>query len=154
MKPVHHTLASLAFSSATYAATRSPWLAVANFTAGVFIDIDHIPEFLVHRIRKQKPIDFLREEMHLQADKFILPLHGFDLITLLFLVFHLTGYGQWAWVVYIGFFQHLLLDTLYNPVYSPFSYFLIYRALNKFKADKIFYMIDTKTWQKKKEQII
>ena len=92
----------------------------------------------------------LTEEMHLTGNKTILLLHGFDMVTLLFFIGHTLGFQQVAWAVYLGFIQHLLFDAVCNPARSPFSYFFVFRLINKFEVSEIYFAVDGKVWWKQR----
>jgi hypothetical protein len=150
LRPHHHLSASLLFSAATYAVTSSPLLTAANFLTGVFVDIDHIPEYLIKSGFKLSPSEFYAAEMHLTGKKSVLLLHGFDVVTLGFGLLFFSGSHALAWAVYLGAMQHLLLDLLYNPVRMPWTFFLAYRIFHGFDNEKLFLRVDMKTFRKGK----
>jgi hypothetical protein len=144
--------ASLIFSAATYAVTRSPSLSVANFLAGIFLDLDHVPEYFIKNRLTKSPSSFFTEEMHLDSKKTVLLLHGFDIITLCFGLLYLSGLHALSWALYVGALQHLLLDFIYNPIKTPWAFFLAYRIRHHFDTDEIYHRMDTKSfWEKKKK---
>ena len=149
MRPLQHTAASVCFAAATFAVTKSPALAAVNFAGGVLIDVDHVPDFILNKEMRRHPGKMLEGNSHLSAHRSFFLLHGFDVATLLLFIVHMAGHPLAAWALYTGLIQHLVLDTLYNPVKSPFSYFLTFRIVKKFKTGEIFHLVDTKTWRKK-----
>ncbi len=152
MRASHHLYSSLIFSASTFAITRSPLLASVNFLSGVLIDIDHIPEYLLRFGFKKHVSDFFKEQMHLISRKSVVFLHGFDIMTLIFAIIFFAGPRSLAWAFYIGAMQHLLLDSIYNPVKSPWTYFLFFRIYHNFNTDKVFYRVDSKKWWKDKKE--
>ena len=139
MSPFRHAAASIVFAGGTYAATRSLTLAAVTLATGVFLDIDHIPEYLLLHDRSLNPRRFLDSEMHLSSKHSFLFFHGFDLITLVFFIFYSAGFRQAAWAGYIGAVQHLVFDTLINPVKSPFTYFLFFKISKRFRTEKLYF---------------
>jgi hypothetical protein len=152
LRPTHHLAASAVFSVATFAVTHSVALTAVNFTAGVFIDVDHVPEYLLRFGFKKNPLHFLEQELHMTSKKTVLFLHGFDILTLIFGLMCWAGAWAWAWAFYIGAVQHLILDVIYNPIKTPWSFFLSYRIFHKFDTDKIYHREVTKSfWRKKRK---
>jgi len=151
LRPHHHVSVSLLFSAATYGITRSPALAAVNFLTGVFLDIDHIPEYFAKFGFKSTPAEIYGSEMHLKGKKSVLLLHGFDIVTLGFGALYLFGPHALAWAAYLGAMQHLLLDLWYNPVKTPWAFFLAYRIFHGFETDRFFLRVDTKTFRKWKK---
>ena len=148
MRPLQHTAASALCAAGTYALTRSIGLTAANFVAGILIDIDHVPEYLVKVGRTRPLLSIFKTQLHLVSTRTVLFFHGFDVITLLFFILHRAGFTALALALYIGAFQHLLLDTLYNPVRSPLSYFFFFRLRHGFKTEKILHPVDVESWKK------
>jgi len=62
LSPAGHCAASAGFAAAVYGATASLSLAVINFLAGIFIDLDHVPEFLVDTRFKESPLNMFKKE--------------------------------------------------------------------------------------------
>jgi hypothetical protein len=149
LQPLPHAAASLAFAAATLAVTKSPALAAVNFAGGVLIDVDHVFDFVQNKEMRKNPGKMLEGNSHLSAHRSFFVLHGFDVAALLLLILHAAGHPPAAWALYTGLVQHLVLDTIYNPVKSPFSYFLAFRIVKKFKTSDIFHLVDMKTWRKR-----
>ncbi|HDZ84095.1 MAG TPA: hypothetical protein ENH45_02660, partial [Nitrospirae bacterium] len=84
MRLHHHTAISLTISGLLYMTFRSWELAAANLITGIFIDLDHIFDYLYAHGRPLKMKDFFQVCNNCQFDKIFLFLHG------------------WAWVALIG----------------------------------------------------
>lgn len=153
MKPLHHAAASTCFAAGTWAVTGSPALALANFAAGTLIDLDHLPEFLIKTHFKENLFTILKTELHRLSRKSWLLFHGFDLAALVCLTLCLLGKPALSLALAIGFLQHLILDTWYNPVKTRWAYFLIYRIRNKFESAALFHQLDVADWRKKRHTL-
>ncbi|MFH0919069.1 MAG: hypothetical protein V1913_01790 [Fibrobacterota bacterium] len=153
MRPIAHAAASLVLAGGVYAATRSPALTALNFVCGVFIDIDHLPEFMIHHRFTQGPHRIFESEMHVEAERTVLFFHGYDLALLLSLGLVLTGFTGAALSVGSAMVVHLLMDQYYNPIKTPWAFFLIYRALKGFRTDAVYHRFSTKEWQEKRRAL-
>lgn len=138
MRPVSHLVIS-AFSAAfIYAWFLSFSAALASFLAGVFIDLDHVPEYWAFRGRKSRFKDFYRIRLADQKEKIYLFLHSFELIFLLWCAINFFKLDMLWVAVAFNASAHLLLDQFSNPRFSPYTYFLTYRILKKFKSRYLF----------------
>jgi len=147
LRPLPHAIASLASTGLVYGLTRSLPLSALHFTAGVFIDLDHVPEYLCKVGRRNRFRDFLADDLHLKGQRTVFLFHGFDLALILLLVLIASGHALAGWAIFTGAVLHLLMDTLYNPIKSPFAYFFLYRLANRFQSKRYLYMMTMKEWR-------
>ncbi len=135
MKPEYHLFVSAALSSVFYLMTGSVEGSVASFVGGFLIDTDHFLDFWLYK----KRITYTNEFFGKYYEKFgkvFIPLHSVELLWLAYLAQVLTGsvilLGLCA-----GMAVHLIMDIIGNKNVSPFTYFLFYRALNRFERARL-----------------
>lgn len=137
MKLQYHIAFSTVISGILFLLFRSWGLAVSCFISGIFIDLDHIID-----VSRQKGVSFnVKNFFHTcdkcQFDDIILIWHGWEWIFLFAIVAWLSNWNPWATGIFIGLFQHLILDAIYNaPTWRTYS--LIWRWRNNFHFDTIF----------------
>ena len=142
MMPGGHLTTSLALAAATYYTTGSPEAAAGCVAGGFLIDVDHYLDYLVFekQWRRPSPVSFLRYYFTNRPRKLVLPLHSFELMTLLFgvILAHpwplLVGY-------WVGAAMHLTFDVLVNGEHELSNavafYFFGYRMYNRFAAENL-----------------
>ena len=86
MRTEYHMATSAAISTALYLFFKSWELSVANFLTGVFIDIDHIIDYVAERGRDFDVKDFFKTFNEDLTQKVYVPLHSWELLVLLLLV--------------------------------------------------------------------
>ena len=119
-KPWVHALVSSGVAAATYAVTRRKDATAAAFVAGTLIDADHLVDFAVVKLTKQRRW-------------IILPLHGWEYVPLLAL-FSRSPLMAAACVSYA---IHLTLDQLFNGFGKNPGYFLLWRVKGGFDVENI-----------------
>lgn len=120
---------------------RHPKLIIICLLTGIFIDIDHLFDFLVYsgvgvNILKMFSMDYFQH-----AQKAYILFHGWELIPFLWLGgkylnkrLKLKGF---EWAFFLPYLGHLLIDQfLSGYTRNPLAYFLIYRILIKFDLTK------------------
>ena len=142
MMPGGHLATALALSVTAYAATGSIGVAAGCFAGGFLIDFDHDLDYLVFekQWRRPSPLQFLEYYFNYSPRRFVLPLHSFELMTLLFvaILWHpipiLVGY-------WFGAAMHLTFDVLVNGEYAlrrtVLFYVFAYRASQRFAAVRL-----------------
>jgi hypothetical protein len=142
MMPGGHLATSLALAAATYQITGSPEAAAGCVAGGFLIDVDHYLDYLVFegQWRRPSPVSFLRYYFTNRPRKLVLPLHSFELMTLLF--GFILGH-PWPLLVgyWVGAAMHLTFDVLVNGEHelrrAVAFYFFGYRVYNRFLADNL-----------------
>lgn len=136
MTPRYHVAASTAISGILFMIFRSWELAVSSFVSGIFIDLDHVLDYIFEHglhLDIKKFFHFFYGEKY---KKLTLILHGWEWLVLLVIASWLTDWNPWVTGLLIGWVQHMLLDKLYNI--STFgSYSLLWRWKNGFDTNKI-----------------
>ena len=139
MQPPKHVIVSLLVSALVWWWLRSSAAAVACFLTGVFIDLDHIVDFLYNSRRHLRIRRFFTVfEFEVLENVFVF-LHSweFALVWLVLLLCLPDVRQPVALGLFAGFVTHLALDNLFNR-HSRWAYFLLYRLRHGFVA-KYFY---------------
>ena len=129
----------------------SPWLIFFSLLMGVFIDADHLVDYFYSFFKSDPKLirkNWLNPIFHLKGfftphayviknQKVIVPLHGWELIPLFWLLLSFWGkrlnIAGLEWTV-LAYFVHLLWDQL-ACAGNWRSYFLIYRLVNRFSYE-------------------
>jgi len=143
MKPSKHIIVSIPISATICFFTKSIYAGLICFLSGIILDIDHIVEYAVHFGLK----DFSYKKLFLACEQ-TSKLEGEYKFEKIYLIFHsgelcialwfISIYSRniYLFAATIGYSIHLGLDWITNPV-TPYGYFFIIRAINKFKTDKL-----------------
>ncbi len=137
MKSAYHTAFSIILSGILLALFKSWGLAIASLISGIFIDLDHIMDYLVeygHHLNIKK---FFRACYETQFRRLFLLLHGWEWLIFWGAAAKLTDFNPWITGFLIGYGQHLVLDQLSNKP-SARGYFLSWRWKNGFDPKAIF----------------
>ncbi|MBI5742068.1 MAG: hypothetical protein HZA16_15325 [Nitrospirae bacterium] len=132
MRLGHHIAFSTAVSGVLYMISRSWGLATACFLSGIFIDLDHVIDFL---LIYGWPFSFKRffnvfyHEMGFK--KIYLLFHAWEWLLLLFAAAWASGWDPWLTGLFAGCGHHMFLDYLHNGGYIR-SYSIIWRWKNRF----------------------
>ncbi|HAM34960.1 MAG TPA: hypothetical protein DCP85_03405 [Elusimicrobia bacterium] len=127
-----HAAASAALSGAVFAATGSATMAVAATLSGIFIDLDHLADFLILSGEKFSIRAFFRWCEDMKWERIFLLLHSFELWSLAaLLAFWLRN--ELLIGLTLGAAGHLILDqignrNLKNGRLCAWFYFLSYRC--------------------------
>ena len=106
--------------------------AVACCIAGIFLDLDHIIDYLYHSNFKFTVKGFFHTCEGYRLKRFFLFLHSYEILILLWLIFLLRGRDRILLGVNIGYTAHLITDQFANAT-LPFTYFFTFRLLKAFK---------------------
>ena len=138
MKPTHHALISGGLAAALIAYSKSWGAGLACFLSGVFIDLDHVPEFMFFR----RKIFFSFEELWnywgiRDRGQAFLPLHAWEWLMILW-YFIFTMKLNMVWVgLGVGITVHLICDQIFNPLVPGF-YFLWFRMKHNFERKRLY----------------
>lgn len=139
MQVSKHVVASVVVSALVWWWLRSSAAALACFLAGVFIDLDHIVDFIYNNRRHLKFHRFFKAfEFEILENIFVF-LHSWEFaLVWLALLLSLPEVRQPVVLgLFVGFVTHLALDNLFNR-HSRWAYFLFYRLRHGF-AGKYYY---------------
>jgi hypothetical protein len=127
-----HVYSSTLLGGSLYAVTHSPQIAVFAFLSGVFLDIDHIFDFLIFsedRISIKKLLLWCDDG---KWEKITLVFHSYELYFILGIITYYFPYEPLIGILF-GMGLHLIVDQIGNRYIikkfrlSLFFYFLIYR---------------------------
>lgn len=130
-----HVIASVLVSALVWLWLRSSAAALACFLMGVFIDLDHIIDFLYNNRRHLRFRRFFAVfEFEILENIFVF-LHSweFALVWLALLACVPDARQPVALGLFVGFVTHLGLDNLFNR-HSRWAYFILYRLRYGFAA--------------------
>ncbi len=137
-RPSVHLITSLGLSLPYWKLAKYALAPAVAVGVGVFVDLDHLADFVDARLRKDR---------HLV----ILPLHGWELMVVGWLTWLATGRRVWLAVACSAYSLHLSLDLLVNKPRAWYGYSLLYRASRGFDPKAIWPDgVQTHTWMKAK----
>lgn len=134
-----HTTSSAILALSIYALSNSWVMALSALFSGIFIDLDHLIDFIIFS-REKFSFKNLFEWCYLRWKKSIFPFHSYELYLVVFIVnIYLTNTIITG--ILLGTGLHLLLDQIGNRyclsryAIRPLFYFITYRALRGFRKD-------------------
>lgn len=133
MKLPHHIAVSIVVSALVWLWLRSATAALACFGAGVFVDLDHVIDYVLqygHRIRPRHLFRAFEAELF---DNIFVFLHAWEWILVGLVILWLIDWKPAALGLIIGFTTHLVLDHLTNR-HNPWAYFITYRLAHRFSG--------------------
>ncbi|MBL7171124.1 MAG: hypothetical protein ISS46_03925 [Candidatus Omnitrophica bacterium] len=140
MKVKHHIIVSLSGGVIIWLITQSFFKAILFSFAGIFIDVDHLFDYVRNWGWKIMPLrNFFNIFYTLKLKKIYVLLHGYELLAMLgLLLWYLKV--DWGWVVFLSLAIHLLMDQIYCFTHfrrnSPWFYFLTYRISKGFESER------------------
>lgn len=122
-RPRVHLAASLGLVALQYWRTRRVLPSLSPLLSGFLIDADHLVDHRLHRLARDGA-----------PGRLVLPLHGWEYLPLVGwleprLLGSLTERG-----LTLGMLLHLAIDQTTNPVESPLTYSILYRAARGFRG--------------------
>ena len=141
MKASLHAAISLSAGAALYLYTASAVIALYSVVAGILLDIDHIPDFILQSgIKHGAPKRAWRAFLGARLPELYLVLHSYELLVILFLAGRLTGWNDTMLGIAAGALVHITLDQFSNSFkygLKPYFYFLTVRAFKRFKKEAL-----------------
>ncbi len=137
MKLEQHIAISTAVSAVFLMITKSLEGTIACFLVGIFIDLDHIFDYLFNHGVKIDLKHFFHTFKLEVLDNIFVFLHSWEIMIVCLVVAWLTDWKPVIVGIFVGGCIHLFLDHLWNG-HSPLAYWLSYRIKNRFAA-KYFY---------------
>ena len=136
----HHVVVSLSGGIIIYLLTQSFLKAILFSLAGIFIDIDHLFDYIhnfgwkIINLREFNKIFYTRN-----LKKLYVLLHSYELLTIFgFCLWYFKI--SWGWVVFLSLGIHLFMDQIYYLIhfreFSLWFYFLSFRIARKFEIEK------------------
>jgi hypothetical protein len=142
MMPGAHLLTAVGLGGAAYLATGSIPAGIGCFTGGFLIDVDHYFDYLFIEKQWHRPMpqSFLRYYFDFQPTRLVLPLHSWELLTLM-IIAGIVFSMPWLIAYVVGALMHLFFDILINGEHAlkqPVKFYsLAYRAAHGFRADRL-----------------
>src|SRR4030065_336426 len=96
MKVKYHLSASIIISWVLYAMFKSWGLAIASFVSGVFIDLDHIIDYLRSSGISLNVKKFFNYFYKKKFDKVLLIFHGWEWLAVLTIAAKITDWNPWV----------------------------------------------------------
>ena len=143
MKPSRHIIASVFIGGAFAFFTKSVYAGTICFASGVFVDFDHVIEYIIHhkwKILSFRNVYYMSEQTCKEESD-----EGFKK---LYLVFH-SGemvFLFWAAAIYtkniyllaiaLGYSAHIVMDSIGNTM-EPAGYFALWRAAKGFDTERL-----------------
>jgi hypothetical protein len=132
MKLGHHIGFSVIVSAGLYVMTKSWTMSSACLISGIFIDMDHVLDYIIIYRWPFSIKRFFHVFYHeLQFKQIYLVLHGWEWLTLLFTAAWITGWNPLLTGILCGSGHHMILDCINNGG-NLWSYSLIWRWRNNF----------------------
>lgn len=132
MTAASHVIAAVPLAVGVHLFSNS-WEATAlAVSAGVFIDVDHLADYLYFRRGWKGLEDFFETFREARMKKAFILFHAWE-YPILYSLLYISGIGPgWLWPLFLGSTYHLVFDTIANPV-KPSFYWLFRRALSGFE---------------------
>ncbi|TFH14060.1 MAG: hypothetical protein E4H02_10640 [Lentisphaerales bacterium] len=137
MKFETHIVVSTCVSGALYAVFRSWELALSAWIAGVLVDLDHVPDYLIQFGPRLDIPRFFNSFPEGEYNRIFILLHAWEWLPIMLAVSWVTGWNPWLLGWLVGHSQHMILDQVGNRA-GMFTYFLLFRARNRFVSRKCF----------------
>lgn len=137
MKVCHHIVVSTMVSGIFYGIFKSWELTIASFISGVFIDLDHLVDYLIENGIHFNVNDFLNFIYEEKNKKIIFLFHGWEWSIVLITVDWITNWNPWITGVLIGYGHHIFLDALFNTNWPLLGYSFLWRWEKKFISEII-----------------
>jgi len=149
MRPSAHVAASAVISGVAYAATRSPVLSASALLSGIFLDVDHLVDFLLLSGEKLTITNAYSWHEEMRWNKIYLVLHSVEIVALVCLLAAWRRDALLAGLA-LGAGTHLALDQIFNPRLRPdcrmsaWFYFLAYRCRVGFRKARLVQWLDSR----------
>lgn len=137
-----HVYSSILVSGSLYAITHSPYIALSCFLSGIFIDIDHLFDFILFSKTRISVKNLFMWCDDGKWDRITLVFHSYELFLILAIVTYYFPYNVLIGILF-GIGVHLIVDQIGNRYInkkfclSLFFYFLIYRIYVSFHKSKL-----------------
>ncbi len=144
MKPSRHIIAGFSVGLAFTIFTKNLHAGLICFISSVFLDVDHIIDFIIHHGIKSFTIRRVYracEQTQNRAGQYkykrlYLFLHVYEIAILLWIVLIYIK-NVYLLAFSIGYSLHLIMDAYANQLH-PYAYFMAWRILRKFDPNKLY----------------
>lgn len=132
MGPSAHIVASSLAGITVGATLKSVEAGLACALSGIFIDLDHVIDYLRRWKKRRLGIsDFFRTDHWGPQGKLFLIFHAWEYLPLLLFLSLIPGFKLISLGLFWGMLLHLIMDHFLNHGH-PYTYFLLYRWRRKF----------------------
>jgi hypothetical protein len=137
MKTQYHAGISLVIAGALFAAFRSVSLSVSVVLAGIFIDLDHVFDYLREYGFRPDIKFFFHSFYAILYKRISVVFHGWEWVGLFAALTWFTRFDPILTGIFIGMTCHLICDQSCNGL-SRWGYFFFFRLKNGFATSCIF----------------
>lgn len=142
MKTQDHVFTSTLLSGGLYVTTQSLEIAIPCFLSGIFIDIDHVFDFIIFSKDKFSIKNIFTWCNDLKWEKLYLIFHSYEILFILGIIIYFFP-DKILLGIFLGSGLHLIQDQIGNCYFrkkftlSNFFYFFIYRFFVGFRKEKM-----------------
>ncbi|MHA2038870.1 MAG: hypothetical protein ACW98X_20755 [Promethearchaeota archaeon] len=137
MKPPYHVASSALVAGILYLLFKSWSMAASCFLSGIFIDIDHIYDYVREFGIPFRFKEFIHAVYTAKLNRMTLFFHSWEVMFLILIITWLTNWNPLMVGILIGFGHHIILDKLYTGV--PLRrYSFMYRRKRDFHIESLF----------------
>jgi len=137
MKVEQHIAVSVGVSGAIFVITRSWPITLSSLFVGIFLDLDHLIEYVREFGFRFNLKRFLNASYDRQYKKVVLILHAWEWIPLIAAAIWWTDWNPWVSGAAIGWLQHMFCDQLFNTP-KPWAYSILWRRIHHFDHQRTF----------------
>lgn len=111
---------------------------ISSLIGGIFIDVDHLLDYYIHRGVNFRIRHFFNWCYKNQWETLIIFFHSIEFIFIFWLIISIFNLGIFWLGLAIGVTQHLALDMLGNrDMMNLYSYFFVFRFIKGFRKEYI-----------------
>jgi hypothetical protein len=137
MKPQYHIASSALVAGILYLLFKSGSMALSCFLSGIFIDLDHVYDYINEFGFPFKVKDFVNTVYDNGISRLTFVFHSWEIVLLLGIIAWFTNWNPWIAGIIFGFSHHILLDKLNNGERLR-TYSFIWRREKQFKFEDTF----------------
>lgn len=131
MRLEHHVALSVTFAGILMGVFHSWEMAVASLVPGIFLDVDHVADFLAQSRERFTIQRLFKAAYGRHFSKAYIVLHGWEWLFIFGVAVWWAGANPWMLGLYLGWAQHMIADQLVNDA-QWWSYFFLGRLLHRF----------------------
>lgn len=131
MRLEHHVALSAAVAGILMGVFHSWEMAVASLLPGIFLDVDHVADFLAQSRERFTIRRLFKVAYGRTLPKAYLVLHGWEWLFICGVLAWWTNANPWLFGLYLGWAQHMIADQFVNDAHG-WSYFFFGRLLHRF----------------------
>ena len=137
MKPQYHVASSALSAAILYMVFKSWSMALSCFLSGIFIDIDHIYDYLREFGLPFRIKDFIHAVYTAKFNRMTLFFHSWEALFLLLLTAWIMNWNPVMVGIAAGFGHHIVLDKLHTGE-RLLTYFFVWRWKRDFQLKLLF----------------